>query len=233
MGELVETYLKEYVAKVKKSDRDDTRLPNKYMVTDYSKLPADQFNDAVVCKILAPLSDKPREYTKLRASIMTMFNVAVGKTKKIIFEETWLPQSLPNPVANVPVIKHTAVKHVVTKNEHNLQAKQTKVICNDSVITTEKVRNLMGKRAAKQVPLIIRVLTRLWIDLGRKPSKTSVSQATANTDYPASEYILFVQDGLRWCGVNKIETTTVRMAIMRLRKDNRHLSISANLVAYK
>jgi integrase len=114
---LVEKYLSEYAERVKRSWKDDERLLNKHLLPIYGDLPATKLTAEQVQALLAALADTPREVQKLRAAMQTLFNVAVGKTRKVTLAETWLPRGHPNPVSNVQVAQHKPTVYEPTDSE--------------------------------------------------------------------------------------------------------------------
>jgi len=110
VSSLVELYMRDYAEKVKRprSAAEDGRLLHKHVVSECGRLTADKFTPEVAAKVLGALNDRPVEQRKLRAALSTLFNVAIGKTKKMVFANTWLPRAFANPVATVQAVAHEA-----------------------------------------------------------------------------------------------------------------------------
>lgn len=109
MRELATLYLDRYCAKVKRSWNEDRRLLDRHVLPSYGDAPVDQFTTTVARRLFASLDDTPRERDKLRASMSTMFNVAIGKTKKLTIADTWLPENFPNPITNAQTAAHESM----------------------------------------------------------------------------------------------------------------------------
>ncbi|WP_170604840.1 tyrosine-type recombinase/integrase [Ruegeria arenilitoris] len=106
VGALCQRYLSEYARKVKAetSVREDTRIINRHILPDHGDKDVREFTEETVASILLPLSEagKSRQAEQVASLIHVMFNVAVGKTKKIdmLGQKHWLPKDHPNPAAN-------------------------------------------------------------------------------------------------------------------------------------
>jgi integrase len=108
VGKLCRRYLDEYASQVKRSWKDDEWLLSRYILPDFADMPADAFTTDVARKLFQSLDGVPRNRDKLRACLSTMFNVAVGKTKKLTIAEPWLPTSFVNPITNAATATHNA-----------------------------------------------------------------------------------------------------------------------------
>ncbi len=117
VAELVRRYVTEYAEKTKRSWRTDQRLLDKHVIPELGDRPADAITADQVQTLLASLADTPREAQKLRAVLQTLYNVAVGKTRKITMAEPWLSRDHPNPVSNVQVADHKPTIHIPTEAE--------------------------------------------------------------------------------------------------------------------
>ncbi len=120
--ELVRRYLAEYARKVKRpsSASGDERMLAKHLLPDYGGMPATKFTRDHVAAILLGIKEggAPREAEKVRAVLLTMFNVARGKTRKIsLLAGTWLPPDSPNPVETVTLERRAAKSHKPTTSE--------------------------------------------------------------------------------------------------------------------
>lgn len=115
--ELCRRFLDEYSSKVKRSWKTDQRLLEKHVIPEYGDMPADRFTHDVAAQLFASMSDTPREVQKVRACLHTLFNVAVGRTKKLTLAETWLPRDFVNPVTNVQVAAHKPAYYNPSKGE--------------------------------------------------------------------------------------------------------------------
>jgi len=120
--ELVRHYVAEYARKVKRpsSASGDERMLTKHLLPDFCKLPATELTREHVAAILLGIKERgaPREAEKVRAVLLTMFNVARGKTRKIsLLAGTWLPPDTPNPVETVTLERRTARNHNPTTAE--------------------------------------------------------------------------------------------------------------------
>jgi hypothetical protein len=120
--ELVRRYLAEYARKVKRpsSASGDERMLTKHLLPDFGKLPATELNRDHVAAILLGIKERgaPREAEKVRAVLLTMFNVARGKTRKIsLLAGTWLPSESANPVDTVMLEQRKSSNHNPTTAE--------------------------------------------------------------------------------------------------------------------
>lgn len=120
VGGLVHRYITEYARKTKRSWREDERLLLKHVMLHYENDPVDRLDHEAVAAILDRIHSggAPREAERVRATLSTMFNVAVGKTRKIAtMRGTWLPPDFANPVAHVMLPKREAQSHKPTRAE--------------------------------------------------------------------------------------------------------------------
>ena len=108
LAKLCQLYLDEYASQVKRSWRDDERLLKRHVIPAYGDWPADAFTTDEARRLFRSLDGTPRERDKVRACLSTLFNVAVGRTKKLTVDETWLPSNFVNPITNAATAKHNA-----------------------------------------------------------------------------------------------------------------------------
>ena len=106
MGKLAALYLDQYASRVKRSWRGDQLLLDRHLLPDYAHLPADQFTAKTARALFATLDQTPRQRDKLRACLSTLFNVGLGKTKKVTIVYPWLPADFSNPITTAQTAEH-------------------------------------------------------------------------------------------------------------------------------
>ena len=131
--ELVHRYIREYARKVNRprSVAEDHRMLAKHLLPDHGGMPATKFTRDHVAAILLGIKEggAPREAEKVRAVLLTMFNVARGKTRKIsLLAGTWLPPDSPNPVETVTLERRAAKSHKPTTSELRAYARNLCVL---------------------------------------------------------------------------------------------------------
>lgn len=111
LRELIARFEADYVRLVQRprSQQETMRLLHRHIVPVFGDLPADALDRDALVALLSDLSAIPRERDKLRVALSTMFNVATGRTKKVMFKTPWLPISFANPVATVQTPEHNSV----------------------------------------------------------------------------------------------------------------------------
>jgi integrase len=126
MENLCEQYIHEYAMgikasgeQIKRSGYEDARLLRRHIIKHYGSYPAIDFNSDTLRPILSSLSETaPREAVKLRAVVSTMFNVACGRTNKIIYTKgTWLPSGHQNPANGATAPEHKATSFCPDRNQ--------------------------------------------------------------------------------------------------------------------
>ncbi|HEB96733.1 MAG TPA: site-specific integrase [Sedimenticola thiotaurini] len=105
MGQLMDFYMEHYAEKVKRSWRTDARLLDKHIRPRWKDTPASEFTTSCVVGLLNSLASTPREAEKLRAVLLTLFNVCAGRTRKVAIEPV-LPPDFINPVTAAQVLQH-------------------------------------------------------------------------------------------------------------------------------
>lgn len=142
ISNLADLYIKEYAEKVKRSYADDIRLLRRHVLPDYGSMTADQFTTEVISDLLGELQNTPREAGKLRASLHTMFNIGIGRTRQKLLKPTrkeikegtrhvewpWLPVGFNNPVSAAETIAHAVNVHEPTGKEIKSYAKNLPLV---------------------------------------------------------------------------------------------------------
>jgi len=155
MAALCDRFMRRYSEPMKRqaSSREDARLLNKHVVPTFGDKPAQDFSTEDVVTLLAGLSDRPREATKLRATIAVMFEVAAGRNSALILAESWLPRDHANPARNAPKPRHqsTNYKPALTEMCRYARGLQTAGVQYSDVLalqllTTARIAEVAGLR---------------------------------------------------------------------------------------